>query len=322
MPRLTEPIPRSRLGLLALLLPAAAVAQGREVQMHLGRWWADGAATAYELRTYTPLGGPLAHGFGATALIHDNLGRNRAFYGAGYVITVQSRATVAPYGVAGAVLGLSTDTAKQALATLWSAGLGVAWRPTSWLGLAVEARYQAEDRGPRGFWRLRTDARSGIALSAGLAVAFGWSARSRRLERREVAVPERITGSAAAVVETALDALGAPYTWGGTAENGFDCSGLIQYAYGRYGIRLPRTSRGQARAGSVVPPVVDALRPGDILLFAAEPGGGVTHVGMYVGESKFIHSSTSGVRLSRLDPSDVEASWWLPRWVGARRIIE
>jgi cell wall-associated NlpC family hydrolase len=70
-----------------------------------------------------------------------------------------------------------------------------------------------------------------------------------------------------------------------------------------------------------VPPVVDALAPGDILLFAARPGGGVTHVGLYVGERKFIHSGSTGVQLSRLDYSDVSGAYWLPRWVGARRVV-
>src|SRR5438445_476490 len=74
-------------------------------------------------------------------------------------------------------------------------------------------------------------------------------------------------------------------------------------------------------AGAEVTPLIDALRPGDILLFSARAGAGVTHVGMYVGELKFIHSSNRGVKLSRLDPQDPEGAYWLDRWVGARRII-
>ena len=133
--------------------------------------------------------------------------------------------------------------------------------------------------------------------------------------------PATITGNAADVVQTALESIGTPYVWGGTENNGFDCSGLIQYAYGRHGIRLARMSRDQAKAGAEVTPVVDALRPGDILLFSARAGAGVTHVGMYVGELKFIHSSSHGVKLSRLDPQDAEGSYWLDRWVGVRRVI-
>jgi hypothetical protein len=319
--RTSRAAPSRWIGGLVLLLPAALSAQGREFQLHLGRWWSDGPATTYEMRSRGTLGGRFTHGLAAAAMVHDSLGRNRAFYGLGYELAVRGTPTLAPYAVVGTAVGLSTD-AKQALAMLWSVGVGVSWQPASWFGLAVEGRYRAEDRGPRGFWRLRDDARDGLGVSAGLAVAFGGGRGRRGRGYQPVERPDRISGNAADVVRMALESLGTPYRWGGTAENGFDCSGLIQYAYASYGVRLPRTSREQARSGSVVPPVVDALQPGDVLLFAADPGGGVTHVGMYVGESKFIHSSSSGVRLSRLDSSDPEAVWWLPRWVGARRIIQ
>ena len=123
-------------------------------------------------------------------------------------------------------------------------------------------------------------------------------------------------------MRTALDALGTPYVWGGTEANGFDCSGLIQWAYSQHGIRLPRISRDQARSGNEVTPVLEALQPGDILLFAAQPGGGVTHVGMYIGNQTFIHSAKEGVKLSRLVAEDSDGTWWVSRWIGARRIVQ
>ena len=302
--------------------PAALAAQGgRDLEFFWGRWYSGNRATTYEIRS--------GH-WSAQALIHDSLGRRRAFYGFGWGLRVlQRQGGFAPYFTTGVSLGLSTDTANQALAALWDVGGGVEWRPLAGFALGVEARYRLEDRGPRGFWRPVAGAPDGVSLAARVAIAVGGggggSGRATGGGAARIPPPEiplMITGSNTDIVQTALNALGTPYQWGGTAENGFDCSGLIQYAYGQHGIRLPRMSRDQANAGSEVPPVVDALKPGDILLFSARPGGGVTHVGMYVGEQKFIHSSNSGVKLSRLEVHDPEGAWWLSRWVGARRIRE
>jgi NlpC/P60 family protein len=319
---LLQPTEVLRLGFLALL-PAVLNAQGRQLEFHTGRWYGGNPANTYEFRTTTRLGGVLTHGLSAAALVSDALGRNRAFYGLGYELQAwRRRRPLGAYALAGVALGLSTDTSTQQLAAQWSVGGGAEWQPVSWFAVGGETRYRFEDRGPRGFWRAGSDARGG--LSAALGVSIGWG--SRRGGRGPagtgpVEPPTVITGNAADVVQTALDAVGAPYRWGGTADNGFDCSGLIQYAYGMHGIRLPRRSRDQATHGAEVPPVTEALRPGDILLFSSTPGAGVTHVGMYVGEQKFIHSASDGVKLSRLDPRDPQGGYWIARWVGARRVI-
>jgi hypothetical protein len=318
--------PRTDLALLLACLPAGLAAQGRDVDLYYGRWYQGNRAATYELRTDAPLTGALSHGFAVQVLVHDSLGRRRAFYGAGWELhALRRRATLGPYVIAGVTLGLSTDTADQALAALWNLGAGVEWRPLWWLALGAEARYRLEDRGPRGFWR-PDDVRDGVSFAVGTSIHWGagtdrGAAAPLPAPRSPLTPPLMIVGSAGDVVRTALDALGRPYQWGGTAENGFDCSGLIQYAYGRHGIRLPRMSRDQALAGSEVPPVVEALQPGDILLFSARPGGGVTHVGMYVGEQTFIHSSSTGVKLSRLEVHDPDSAWWLARWVGTRRVM-
>ena len=318
-----------------LLLPATLAGQGRGVEFHLGRWYNGNRADVYEFRTSSALGGPFTHGFGASVLVNDSLGRRRAFYGLGYEVQAwRGRAPLGPYALAGLALGLSTDPATQELAAQWSVGGGVEWRPLGWLALGTELRYRLEDRGPRGFWNPRSDARRGVSAVFGISVRGGGGGGGGGRERGRrgggyVGPPElpsplppaTINGNAVDVVQTAIESLGTPYIWGGTADNGFDCSGLIQYAYGQHGIRLPRMSRDQARAGAEVAPVVDALRPGDVLLFSARPGAGVTHVGMYVGDLKFIHSSNRGVKLSRLDQQDPEGAYWLDRWVGARRII-
>ncbi|HZH42171.1 MAG TPA: C40 family peptidase [Gemmatimonadales bacterium] len=325
--------------LASLALAAAAVqplaAQG-EIEVRYGQWYRAGNGATYEIRSHSPLTGVLSQTFGATVLVNNHLGRRQAFYGGGWEVHLfRGSYTFGPYALLGAALGLSTDTGKQALAALWSVGGGLEWRPFDRFAMGIEGRYRDEDRGPRGFWAGGGSPRKGFSLSLGLAIGLGH--RGGGMSRSNPAVPAvpavpvpdnappqppaSISGSAADVVRTALDALGTPYQWGGTAANGFDCSGLIQYAYGQHGVRLPRVSRDQAHAGAEVTPVVEALQPGDILLFSASPGAGVTHVGMYVGEGKFIHSASGGVKISRLDRNDSEGAYWIPRWVGARRIL-
>lgn len=122
--------------------------------------------------------------------------------------------------------------------------------------------------------------------------------------------------TAIAVVETAYAAIGTPYLWGGNGGNGFDCSGLIRYAYGEFGIHLPRISRDQLREGDPVDLRIESLRPGDVLGFSTVVGGEATHVGLYVGDGEFIHSSTSGVRIS-----DLRTPYWQQHFMAARRMV-
>jgi cell wall-associated NlpC family hydrolase len=122
---------------------------------------------------------------------------------------------------------------------------------------------------------------------------------------------------AARAVQIALESIGTPYEWGGSDGNGFDCSGLIRFAYGKLGIEMPRQSTAQLRAGRPVDPVRRLLRAGDLLGFSEDRGGKTGHVGLYVGGGEFIHSSSRGVRVSTLG-----SRYWQDRLVVARRIVE
>jgi cell wall-associated NlpC family hydrolase len=137
---------------------------------------------------------------------------------------------------------------------------------------------------------------------------------------RTTTVASRLADS---VIQTATEVMGRPYEYGGTGSDGggFDCSGLIQYAYAHHGIALPRRSTEQAREGTPVKTSLAALAPGDLLTFS-NSGGPVTHVGLYIGEGRFIHSASHGVQVSTLSGDDPYGRWWYVRWVGARRLIE
>jgi cell wall-associated NlpC family hydrolase len=112
------------------------------------------------------------------------------------------------------------------------------------------------------------------------------------------------------VVEIALRYLGTPYRWAGASPSGFDCSGFVMYVYSWIGIRLPHSSWMLWGVGK--PVARKDLRPGDIVFFS-----GRSHVGIYIGQGRFVHSPHTGdvVRVTRLSES-----WYGSTYDGARRI--
>src|SRR5947207_762557 len=168
-------------------------------------------------------------GVGVSRRINASLGRRRAFYGMGYELqALRRRGAFGPYALLALELGLSTDTARQELGAQWSAGGGLEWRPVSRLAVGAEARYRVEDRGPRGFWR-PGGARKGVSVAMGVSLTLGRVASrggggegggGRSWPSASLPPAEAhtlVTGNAADVVRTALDAIGSPYQWGGTA---------------------------------------------------------------------------------------------------------
>ena len=116
------------------------------------------------------------------------------------------------------------------------------------------------------------------------------------------APPSSSTGGSAASV--ALGQLGTPYVWGGGAPGGFDCSGLIAWAYAQVGISLPHYAAAQYSMGTPVP--MDALEPGDLISFH-----GSGHIGMYIGGGQYVHAPQTGdvVKVSTLaDRSDADGA--------------
>jgi cell wall-associated NlpC family hydrolase len=116
---------------------------------------------------------------------------------------------------------------------------------------------------------------------------------------------------AAAYAQTMI---GKPYKYGGSSPSGFDCSGLVLYSYKQAGLSLPHQTAQQRSASR--PIKLAELRPGDLLFFNQE-GKKYGHVGIYVGEGKFVHAPSSGksVRSDRLDNP-----YWKKHLSEARRV--
>jgi cell wall-associated NlpC family hydrolase len=129
------------------------------------------------------------------------------------------------------------------------------------------------------------------------------------------------SASAAQVLATARRYLGERYRYGGeTPGIGFDCSGFVQYVFGRHGVNLPRTSREQASAGRALPRGVTSLRPGDLMVFSSK-GGRVDHVAIYAGDNRILHSSAGAGGVVYDDLSTARGKWYLTRHVPSRRVL-
>jgi peptidoglycan DL-endopeptidase CwlO len=110
------------------------------------------------------------------------------------------------------------------------------------------------------------------------------------------------------VVGVALSYVGVPYVWGGSTPSGFDCSGLVMYAYAQLGVSLPHSSYAMWNMGVPVPE--DQLQPGDLVFF-----NGLGHVGLYVGGGYFVHAPHTGT-VVQVSPLSSDSTY-----VGARRIL-
>ena len=324
--------PLRQLVLFSVLLSshgASREVSAQEAEARVGRFYDSTAWTSYRLGVTRPLGGIFRH------QLHVDLLRRTAGIGTvaglGIDVTAFRRGEQGGYLVAGLSGGLGSNRSSDfdEFWGSWSAGAGYDLFPVSFMSIGAEARWR----------RLSLGEREGIEVAIGLAVhgkkgprhgrgsqpSFPPYQRSDRpvgvtdSHPRPSPVPQGINDS---IIATATEAMGRPYTYGGTGEDGegFDCSGLIQYSYAKHGIELPRRSTDQAREGRKIDRRLKLLSPADILTFSNH-GGKVSHVGLYIGDGRFIHSATRGVQVSVLSPDDPYGRWWYKRWVGVRRIV-
>jgi cell wall-associated NlpC family hydrolase len=127
------------------------------------------------------------------------------------------------------------------------------------------------------------------------------------------------TGAVKKMLDAAVSMIGVvQYRFGGNSFPYLDCSSFTQYVYRKYlGISLPRTTETQVTRGTSVPK--DQLQPGDLVFFQGTYRPGVSHVGIYMGNGKFVHNQSTA---KDMQISSLNEGYWTQHWYGARRIIK
>jgi len=150
-----------------------------------------------------------------------------------------------------------------------------------------------------------------VILACGLAVTGLFGTMIGTSTQASAATPESLN-----LLAFGKDYIGTPYQYGAAAgsTSAFDCSSYVQYVFEQAGIDLPRTSSGQASIGEKVDKAF--LSVGDLLFFKTG-GGGISHVGIYAGDGKMLHASSSqGVTVS-----SINSNYWTKAYVTARRVL-
>ena len=145
------------------------------------------------------------------------------------------------------------------------------------------------------------------------------NSKVKEVKKMEIAI-SMLKDERRAIVDYAKNFLGRPYVFGGNSlTHGIDCSAFVQKMYAKFGIHLPRTAEGQFRFSRGVPVKLSELQPGDLVFFHTLSYAHATHVGMYIGNGRFINAAgkKSGVVISKL-----RRRFYRKRFIGARRILK
>jgi len=165
-------------------------------------------------------------------------------------------------------------------------------------------------------------------LGCALVVACATPAAAQSAARRQRTEPRRpftawsesVHSFRDSLVSVARAQVGTRYVLGGTTPSGFDCSGLVRYVMAALKVELPRTAAQQAQTGLEIDRDKSNLRPGDLLTFGKKGRSGVSHIGIYVGNGRYIHASSVAGRVIESDLSRT-GSPLIKAWRGVRRMV-
>lgn len=156
-----------------------------------------------------------------------------------------------------------------------------------------------------------------LALFTVLALLFTFGCAWKQAPVRGSSGGSAASQKSQGILDTARATLGTPYRYGGAApETGFDCSGLTYWVFSRHGIRLPRVSWKQLKAGQTVQ--WGHLSPADLVFFRTSRLGKSLHVGIYSGKGMFIHSPKAG---GQVREETMRSPYWRNRFIQGQRIL-
>lgn len=161
----------------------------------------------------------------------------------------------------------------------------------------------------------RTEPASSSTVRAALSQPPGVESTQTTQRSRVLFDSEMDSFDASDTLSYALSLKGTRYRYGGTSpREGFDCSGFVRHVFGHFGVDLPRSAREMAAA---LPKIdINERRPGDLLFFNTN-GRPYSHVGIYIGDGRFVHATSTAGRTVKV--SNLEETYWRKRLVGVRR---
>ena len=285
-----------------LTLSANALSSGGATVEATGLNLRSGASAGYSIITSAPRG--------AAVIILESAGNN--WYKVNY------RGSIGY--MSGDYLKLTTSV-DGTFGTGTINGSSVRFRSAPSLSAGILGTYNTGTKmtvvGVSGDWyKVNYNGKVGYVYSQYLTVGGTSTAASTPAASAPSAAANETSDAGQVIVNTAMKYLGVPYLWGGTSSSGFDCSGLVYYVYKECGYSINRTAASIYQNGTFVEKA--NLKVGDAVCFTTNSSASIGHVGIYIGNGQFIHSSSGS---GKVIISDLSSSYYITNYVGARRIV-